>query len=850
MKTLNLKATRSLIVFIVLIILHAPIVAQTGSISGQVKHSGSDETIPYANVSLYSSVNQSLTKGIVSDTDGLFELKKVPFGNYRLLISFIGFITDTISIDLNRQSSPYSVGAVLLETAELEMNQVEVKAMASTSVANIDRKSYRAEDFATARGGNAVDVLNKLPSVSVDPDGNVSVRGTSDFMVYLNGKPTQMDPSMLLAQISGDMIQRIDVITVPTARFDAQGKGGIINITTKRSGQDGWSVTVNGLFGAAPWGNKTDRYSEYVNTDNRYGGGAMLSYARKKISVFAGLNYNMRNVNGLRTGDARLLQNDGSYYHMVASGERPEWYENNSANAGFDYRISDKTIMSGSYYYGRRLEGRSAFYVYNNFFADQSKQTITYIPRNEDWVYNPNTDNRLGVFHTASVDLTHQLDEDEIAFSILYENSGLSRVLDNRNYSYDQASDQAGDLEAHFIETDDTPLQGFRFSAEYLKRINDKHSLRLGIQPQIFNIEGAFTYDTLSIIDDKWAPYASLENSINLNRGIYSAYADYQGSFGALEMAAGLRFEYTDQLMQIDNPDYFSIFERESKSEYDVKQANLFPSLHLLYKTSDLGSWLFAASRRISRPPIKNMAPFLYRRHYEVYVVGDPALKPEYLSNFELSYDRKLGRQSINLTGFYRGTDNAIFRVNTVYEEENVLIRSYTNSGNTQAAGAELNGNFQLGSFAKLFLGGSLYNYRIEADIFGFQEDNRSLNWSLKGNLNIFLLPDLRLTADFDLRSATVTAQGENALFYLANAAIEYSPAKLKGWIFSIRGLDVLGSNQTGLNTRVFDQEGVQIFFQETEYLRYGPILELQANYALNWKNKKSGGSEFGKKEF
>jgi outer membrane receptor protein involved in Fe transport len=246
------------------------------------------------------------------------------------------------------------------------------------------------------------------------------------------------------------------------------------------------------------------------------------------------------------------------------------------------------------------------------------------------------------------------------------------------------------------------------------------------------------------------------------------------------------------------------------------------------------------------------MAPFLYRRHYEVYVVGDPDLKPEYLSNLELSFDREIGSSDINLTGFYRGTNHAIFRVNTVYEEENVLIRSYTNSGNTTSLGAELNGNLELGSKAKLFLGGSLYNFRVGADIFGYREDNSSTNWSLKGNLNLMLTKTLKFTVDFDLKSATVTAQGRNEMFYMANTALNYKPAKLDGWDFSVKVLDFLRSNITGLNTRAYNREGVQIFYQETEYTRYGPIAELAVSYSFNMNGKsgKNKDSTFGKEQF
>jgi len=233
-------------------------------------------------------------------------------------------------------------------------------------------------------------------------------------------------------------------------------------------------------------------------------------------------------------------------------------------------------------------------------------------------------------------------------------------------------------------------------------------------------------------------------------------------------------------------------------------------------------------------------------------VVGDPDLKPEYISNVELTYGQDLGKQNIEVTGFYRGTDNAIFRVNTVYEEENVLIRSYTNSGNTTALGAELGANLVAGKRSKFFLGGSLYNYRIEADIFGYQEDNSSTNWSLKGNMNLILTETLKFTVDFDMKSATVTAQGKNELFYMANTALNYSPAKLAGWEFSLRVLDFLSSNNMGLNTRAYNSEGVQIFYQETEYIRQGPIAELSLAYAFNTngKSRKKMKSTFGDEQF
>ena len=841
--------------FIALIILFVgtSMAQKNGSIQGVVKDKNSGEKFPFANVSLIQN-EELLPVGTVTDDNGEFKISGLKPGNYNVVLSFIGYETDTIeNVVLSKKNPKANLGYLTIQSTNVAIDEVEVSAMSNTVSTKIDRKTYRAEDFSTARGGTGVDVLNKLPAVSVSPDGEVSVRGTTDFMVYLNGKPTQMEPSMLLAQISGEVIQSIDVITVPTAKYDAQGKGGIINITTKTNGVQGLSVSANGKLGGSPWANKTDKYDGYNLRDDRYGGGVNLMYGKENLTLFGGFNYNYKNVNGARTGDARVLDESiNAYKHMVAGGERPEWYEYYSANAGVDYKFSDATQLSASYFYANRTEGRSAFYVYNNFYGDKYKNPINGIPVNEEWVYNPNTDNRYGEFHTGNIDFKYKLNNGgELSTSFLYEHSSLSRNLDNYNYNFDVPRDMVGEVTDHYNQSDDTPLDAYRFSIDYSKELTNGDAIGFGLQPQYFQIDGEFSYDTLDVVNGNLLDYTDLENAIDLKRGIYAAYFDYSGSFDKLKYMIGLRMEYTNQEMKIANPDYFTIFDRETKSTYEVKQMDWFPTLHATYPVSKSSKLSLAASRRISRPPIKNMSPFLYRRHLEVYVVGDPALDPEYINNVELGLERKIGKHKINITGFYRGVDNAIFRVNTTYQEEVVLIRSYTNSGNSTSLGLELNANLVAGNVAKFFVGGSLYNYHIKGDIFGYKEDNNSTNWSLKGNANFLLTKGLKFTADFDLKSATVTAQGENDIFYLAHTALDYSPAQLKNWNFSFRVLDILDSNIKGLDTRAYNAQGNEIFYQETEYDRTGPIAELSISYSFrNGKSKRKQKKTYGDSEF
>jgi hypothetical protein len=848
-------------VFIILASLNI-LVAQNCSIQGTIFDQTTNERIPFATIAIVPEFGQ-LQNGTISNGDGSFLIDHLKQGNYQLLISFMGYKTDTVrKIILSKLNPKVNIGNILLKSSSANLAEVAVTANSKTVSGKIDRQTYRAADFETAKGGTATDLLSKLPSVSVDPDGSVSVRGTSDFVVYLNGKPTQFDPSTLLGQIAGSQIENIEIISIPTAKYDAQGKGGIININTKRTGNSGLSVSTNGLIGGAPWGNVTDQYSGFKNNDNRNGGGVNLTYLNGKVSFFGGINYNLRNVNGSRTGDARILVKENIYRHMVAQGERPEWYEYLSANAGFESKLSDKSTFSGSYFYGNRTEGRSAFYIYNNFYADLNKQVIQGIDRKEAWIYNPNTDDRFGEFHSANIDFVHNFTKtQELKIAALYEHSNLSRELSNKNFQFNPSLNQIGAKQIQYRQADNTPLDGYRLSIDYSTQLQNDSKIGLGFQPQYLHIDGGFKYDTLDIKTGNLLPYSVLENALDMSRVIYAGYVDYSGKINKINYVAGLRMEYADQEIDILSANYFSLFSGAKKSNYQSKKFDLFHTLHFDWELNEKQKLTFATSRRISRPPIKNMTPFLYRRHLEVYEVGDPELEPEYLLNGELSFEQKTRKNSFTLTGFYRGVDNAVFRVNTITNEnanvfavikEEVLIRSYTNAGNSQSFGAELNANIDGGKLAKFFIGGSLYHYSVKGNIFGYQVNNKSTNWSLKANMNMTFTKALKFAADFNLKSATITAQGQNDLLFLANAALSYVPPKLKGWDISLRVLDLLSSNIEGLDTRAFNQQGKEIFYQTTDYYRKGGIIEIGMSYSFNSKakNVKKADSTFGKDQF
>ncbi|MDX9908638.1 MAG: TonB-dependent receptor, partial [Mariniphaga sp.] len=348
------------IIAVILILTTSTALAQRGSLTGMIVDKTTKENIPFATVALMKAGEQEVFTGTVSDENGKFLIDKIPFGQYDMVVSFIGYTSGEISnVSVTPENKETDLGKIEIESNVFGIEAVEVTAAARTSVNKIDRRTYRASDFETARGGTAVDILSKIPSVSVSSENDISVRGSSDFVVYLNGKPSNTSASVLLNQIPGENIENIDIITVPTSRYDAQGKGGIINITTKRNTNTGLTVLATGLLGGTPWKNGTDIYSNQELDNNRVNGGLNLNYNINGLNLHGSINYANKNNNGVFDNYTFIFQdetqlNSNTFYILDGMGTRPKWDENFYTNLGADLTLSDNAELSANYQYSER----------------------------------------------------------------------------------------------------------------------------------------------------------------------------------------------------------------------------------------------------------------------------------------------------------------------------------------------------------------------------------------------------------------------------------------------------------------------------------------------------------------
>jgi len=848
---------------------------QKTSVQGVVVDKSTGENISFATVAILAEGEQNALTGTVSDKNGVFSLGKIPYGTYRLIVSFLGYRSGEFSeLTLSPETRDIDLGRIELEPDAIAIDEVEVKASARTSVSRIDRIRYRASDFETARGGTAIDVLGKLPSVTIDSENDISVRGSSDFVVYLNGKPTSADVSVLLGQIPGENIESIDIITVPTSRYEAQGKGGIINITTKRDTRTGLTVRANGMAGGTPWKNGTDVFSNHVLNNNRVSGGLNLNYNMNRLNIHAAINYLDKNNKGNGDIYTYIYQDasqpgSGSYYILDGGGARPKWDQALYTNLGIDFQLTEKSEISANYQYSTRHTGRAAHYKYNTFFSDTP--TGEPIPGTLYELYNPNDIHRRGDFRNLSLDYRLRAGENAgLTASFLYEQSNLEQTIENKEYPftgntlyYDYYSDTHGNPVFHSFQRDETPFEAYRLALNYRKAFDDGSSLEFGANSQHVRLEGIYEYDTVNTTTGSFEGFDYFNNTLDLQRDVYAAYLDYSGSLKKLSYIIGLRMEYLDQVMNVSSTQYFDeVYEvfgeigRDfNRTDFGQNEFSLFPSLHLRYNLDENNRFSLAASRRINRPPAKDMAPFLYRRHQEIFEMGDPLLEPEYSWNADLSYNRLLGEQTLTLTGFVRSVSNAIYRVNRLnYELANtggVLLRSFTNAGNQLAVGGEMGLNLFLLKRVKLFLGGSVYQFSVESNetLFGDQSSNSSLNYDIKTNLNWMIIQGLEFTIDYAYTSPTVTPQGEDLEFQALNLALSYSPRKTANWNFFVKMLDVTGTNQSGGYTGATAGER-DVFRRYWVYDYEGQILELGASFTFNPRKEKEKQKIIGNEYF
>lgn len=716
-------------------------------INGFVVDSSVTQAVEFANIALYNKTTGKPVDGTMADEKGKFSFKNIAAGDYKLLISFIGYKDKTIDNIKLVKGQDLDLGVVKLNADIKTLDEVIVTGEKSLIEEKVDRMVYNAEKDLTARGGDASDVLKKVPMLSVDLDGNVSLRGSQNIRVLINNKPSTIVASSIadaLKMIPADLIKSVEVITSPSAKYDAEGSAGIINIVTKKSTLQG--LTLNADAGVGVRGSNLS-----LNGNYRQG----------KLGItLGGFGRAFYNKAGT-TLDQSTLQNGAS----LLTKQSTDAHDNGlfgRYNLGFDYDLGKNQALTAGISFGTRNFVRSQDLTTRLFTNDAltstsyrdvtSKDLSNNVDINVDYIRmfkKPGQEWSISTQYSRN-NLTNNFNAD-----LLSESSSLLSRQKNLNSNLNQEAT---------IQTDyQTPIktnQMIEFGAKTIVRqVTSDYSY------QIAGPTGAFASDA-----------RNPEGFLNYNQNIVSGYLSYTYSTpNKYTFKIGSRYEYTtidanDQNGKISIPSY----------------GNLVPSINIS-KSLKGATLKLAYNRRIQRPGLQQLNPNFNAANPQNISIGNPNLRPELTNNFELGLSTNIKKTYLNVAVFARSTNNSITRLSAPSDTlAGAIVTTFQNIGKQQVYGANVFANLYITPKWTVNGGVDLYYNYLEGKVPGLDGTSitaSNTGWVIGGRVmtSLALNQGWAVQANGGMRGNQITLQGVQGSFYMYSVGVKKDFNNKKG---------------------------------------------------------------------
>lgn len=652
------------------------------------------DTIPieFANIALYKQSDSTLVTWTVSSDKGAFELTKVPVGNYKLVTNYLGYEKKTINnITVSKVGVTIELGKVTLQQMNKAMKEVTVLGVQKSVVSKIDRKVINVSSDINSTGGTAIDVLKNVPGLSVDADGIVSLRGSSDVSILIDGRPTSIDASKL-DQIPSSDLESVEIIANPTAKYNPEGKSGIINLKLKQKKAAGFNGNASFTAG----------------TGNKYTTGINLNYNVGKINLFASYNGMFKKIDSKRyllresfmSDTAHFLQQNATTHLNIQSnkfmlGAKFDLNSQNAFTVSYMYNPFKKTDADGtlSQYFNKSMQ------ISNTIFTDNTEYSIS---NSQDYLlgYRKNFDKKG---EELTVDYTYSLSK---------ENQNQPQTFHFTDYSM---SDEIFSKSNNF----NSNLQ-----INWVLPFGRNSKIESGFQSIVRG--NKIDYYQTNLVADAWVKDIATSNLFTYDEQIHSIYSTFSGKSNMLSYIAGLRLEQTF----IDGAQ--TVNSEKIKHHY----FNFYPSLSLLYSLNQTNELQLSYSRRINRPTARQINPFIDKSNLEVFRSGNPNLNPEYINSFEIGYTGNWGKTNAGVTFFYKQISDLINQV-TIMDSVGISHISPQNISSCQNLGFELTYEFVPTPWWKFNGNGSFYKYLLQSDNMG----NSNSNYSYNARLNNTFTP-------------------------------------------------------------------------------------------------------------
>jgi outer membrane cobalamin receptor len=769
-----------------------------GVIKGVIRDSITSQPVEFATVAVYKSNDQTLIDGAITGAMGDFKISKLEDGNYDMEITFIGYKTKHLKNIFISGNNAIDLNDIFISMTAENLKEVEITAGIPSIEYQIDKKVIHVDKQITATAGTAVDILESVPSVSVDVEGNVTLRGSSGFSVFIDGKPSVLDPNDVLQQIPASAIADIEIITNPSAKYDPDGTAGIINIIMKKIKLEGFNGVVDanvGMYGT-------------------FGGDFLLNYRKNAVNIYLGADYNKRANPGI------------SEYERITIDTIAKDTTITAAEGDFEsIRISWQ--LRG----GIEIDAGKNDYFNIGFRYGHRERTGTTTRNYDEWIepggiHNPYISNeneeRGGNFYSATIDYMH-------SFSKQGHNLSAQFIYDNRESNEMSLNWLYTDIDTSSAQktTEEGPAERFRIKADYTLPIGENDKFEAGYQSRISSSEDATNLYNYDIDTKEFVLIPEYSNTTQYDQNIHAVYAIYAGEITNFGYQLGLRGEYTYRYMEL----------LSTGETYTLDRMDYFPTIHLSYNLPKDNMMMASYTRRIERPRGWYLEPFITVQDAFNLRQGNPELLPEYIDSYELNYQKRFNKDFISFEAYYRVTHNKIERVSSVYEE-NILLHTFENVGKDYSLGGELMIAVDFFKWWHADIMGNLYYYEVKGELYGESFDNTSLNWGSRFNnsFKVAEFTNIQLTGNYI--SPSVSAQGKRYGYYVVNAAVKQELFKRK-LSLTLQARDLFG-------TAVFESINEGPDFSNYFYAKQkAPLLSLSLSYKINnYKIKKNPTSE------
>jgi len=745
-----------------------------GHVSGKVIDGTNAEPVAFATVALIKKADNQIVKAIQTDIQGSFKLDNVAYGRYLLRITFVGYATiikDSIAVNANHKTISFGVLKMRAGKSSL-LNEVSVRSKKSSIQLGIDRKVFSVDQSLVSEGGSATDLLANVPSVQVDVDGNVNLRGSSNVRILIDGKPSLIAGGTvtdILQSIPASAIETIELITNPSSKYDPEGQSGIINIVLKKN-------TSLGFTGTA---------SASVGTLNAFNSNISLAYQHKKVNIYGNYSHrqNNRSANGYSYRTRDVFQTDLAV---------PQQYNQNSLNtggntgnqikAGIDYNLAQKTTVS----FSSNINFRDNNRIQNSTTTGINSQNVLV----QNQLTNNDADNR-GNNHDFNVDFSQKFkkpkEELTANFALAKGNENNVDNLNTEQYTYSPLSSYT-DNKQYNVNLGNS--RNWNLQADYTDPIGKDGKLELGYRTTLSRADNNFAADVYDFSTNQFVYDPTISTRFIYDEKIHAVYSNYQQQFGKFGVQVGARFEKTvinTNLVNFDTSHVQNYF-------------RVYPSVFLSEKLSEDQTLQLSYSRRINRPRDRQIIPFLDRSDPLSYRIGNADLKPEDVHSFELSYAKYWKSTTLTSSIYYRRTNDIIQFVRGVYDSTGITITRFANFSYGTAAGFEFIARTDITNKWNITSNLNLYQNTLKGNSSLGVSDNSGFAWN--GNLtsNITLPYSLSLQVRGDYQAPQAIAQGKSKANAGMDAALRYDFYKHKASL-SLNGRDLFDTRKFGYIT-------------------------------------------------